>query len=410
MRGSKDEDLTSNPFPTRKEEFEALFCSPFLFREGDQGLEFLCELSNCRGAKATRNCNTIAIASGTLLTLAFLFPLAQVHHVERQSSGVSGFRRGCDGGRARLSAAEGQLRVGFIGVGNRGTTLLRNFLEAKLGDVVAVCDIKLEHAKRAAKLITDAGQKEPTLFEDWKKLLEAKDVQVVVAALPCDLHAECYLDVIAAGKDLYGEKPMCLTPADCEKVVKAANGSKQIVQIGFQRAPTRGFIEPMKLIHEGELGELVEGRIMWSNSWGPLGDWFGKRARSGDWMVEQACHNWDVMNWACRGLPVRADGSGSHRTLQDVPARPRRSRLLFGHRRIRERRGRQHSAFVGGTGAGRQVHEGVQRRIHAAQRRESRHRLQQRRDCLPQGVEHTGQGGTQREGTSTTRDWAWRRS
>src|SRR4051812_8870720 len=155
---------------------------------------------------------------------------------------------------SRLSAAESdRLRVGFIGVGNRGTALLRNFLEAKLGDVVAVCDIKPEHAKRAATLITGVGQKEPTLIEDWKKLLELKNVQAVVAALPCDLHAECYLDVIAAGKDLYGEKPMCLTPADCEKVVKAANGSKQIVQIGFQRRADPRFVEPMKLIHEGEL-------------------------------------------------------------------------------------------------------------------------------------------------------------
>ncbi len=213
--------------------------------------------------------------------------------------------------RSPLRGADSdRLRGGFIGVGNRGPALLRNFLDAKLGDVVAVCDIAPENAKRAATLITGTGQKAPTLIEDWKKLLEVKDVQAVVAAIPCDLHAALYLDVIAAGKDLYGEKPMCLTPADCDRVVKAANASKQIVQIGFQRRADPRFIEPMKLIHEGELGDLVEGRIMWSNAWGPLGDWFGKRARSGDWMVEQACHNWDVINWACKGLPVRAMGMG----------------------------------------------------------------------------------------------------
>ncbi|MDY3556445.1 Gfo/Idh/MocA family oxidoreductase [Gemmata sp. JC717] len=212
---------------------------------------------------------------------------------------------------ARLSAADGAaLRVGFIGVGSRGTALLRNFLDAKLGTVVAVCDIKDEHAKRASALVTGAGQKAPAQVEDWKKLLEMKDVQAVVSALPCDLHAACYLDAIGAEKDLYGEKPMCLTPQDCDRVVKAAGASKQIVQIGFQRRADPRFIEPMKLIHEGELGALVEGRVMWSNSWGPLGDWFGKKARSGDWMVEQACHNWDVINWACKGLPVRAMGLG----------------------------------------------------------------------------------------------------
>jgi predicted dehydrogenase len=221
---------------------------------------------------------------------------------------------------ARLSGAEAErLRVGFVGVGSRGTALLRNFLDAKLGDVVAVCDIKPEHANRAAALVAGAGQKEPHLTDDWKKLLDRKDVRAVVAALPCDLHAACYLDAIAAEKDLYGEKPMCLTPADCDRVVKATAGSKRIVQIGFQRRADPRFVEPMKLIHAGELGELVEGRILWSNAWGPLGDWFGKRARSGDWMVEQACHNWDVMNWACKGLPVRAIGlgrTGLYKTFQ----------------------------------------------------------------------------------------------
>jgi myo-inositol 2-dehydrogenase/D-chiro-inositol 1-dehydrogenase len=221
---------------------------------------------------------------------------------------------------SRLSAADSDRpRVGFIGVGGRGTALLRNFLEAKLGDVVAVCDIKEEHATRASTLIKGAGQKGPAIFKDWKQMLERKDIQAVVSALPCDLHAQNYLDVIAAAKDLYGEKPMCLTPTDCDKVVKAAADSKQIVQIGFQRRADPRFIEPMRQIHAGEIGELLEGRILWSNAWGPYGDWFGKRARSGDWMVEQAVHNWDVMNWACKGLPVRAMGlgkTGLYKTFQ----------------------------------------------------------------------------------------------
>ena len=218
--------------------------------------------------------------------------------------------------RSRLSAADAdRLRVGFIGVGNRGTALLRNFLDAKLGDVVAVCDIKEEHAKRAATLITGTGQKEPTLIEDWKKLLEVKDIHAVVAALPCDLHAALYLDVIAAGKDLYGEKPMCLTPADCDKVVKAANASKQIVQIGFQRRADPRFIEPMKLIHEGELGDLVEGRILWSNSWGSAGrtgsgsapgavtGWWSKPATTGMSSTGPA-RAFRCVRWVLSAVPV----------------------------------------------------------------------------------------------------------
>jgi predicted dehydrogenase len=210
-----------------------------------------------------------------------------------------------------LAAAEKEepLNVGFVGVGNRGTALLRNLLALKRS-VVAVCDIKPAHAKRASALVVAAGQKAPRLSDDWRKLLEVKGLDAVVSALPCDLHAANYLDVLAAGKHLYGEKPMCLTLADCDKVIAAAKKSKKVVQIGFQRRADPRFIETVKQVHAGELGELVEGRILWSNAWGPLYDWFGLRKRSGDWMVEQACHNWDVMNWANRCLPVRAVGLG----------------------------------------------------------------------------------------------------
>ncbi len=200
--------------------------------------------------------------------------------------------------------------VGIVGVGNRGSTLLKTLLAIPGVSLRAVCDNDPAHLERALKTVEAAGQPRPEGTADWKALLELKGIDAVVSALPCDLHAAHYLEVLDAGKDLYGEKPMCLTPADCDKVVAKANDSKQIVQIGHQRRADPRFLETMKQIRDGELGELVEGRILWSNSWGPLLGWFGRRERSGDWVVEQAVHNWDVMNWACQGLPVRAVALG----------------------------------------------------------------------------------------------------
>ena len=120
--------------------------------------------------------------------------------------------------------------------------------------------------------VENAGQKRPAGTTDgtWKELLAKDGLDAIVSAIPCDLHARCYLDMIAAGKDLYGEKPMCLNRADLDAVVKAARASKQIVQIGHQRRADPHFIEPIRAVHSGEIGELVEGRILWSNSWGPL--------------------------------------------------------------------------------------------------------------------------------------------
>ena len=210
--------------------------------------------------------------------------------------------------------------VGFAGVGGRGHALLRGILTVPGVEVRGICDPSASNRAAARATIVAAGHPEPREFEKWSDLLQASGVDAVVSALPCDLHRQNYLDVMAAGKDLYGEKPMCLAAADCDEVVRAARDSGQVVQIGFQRRADPRFLETMGLVHGGELGDLVEARVCWSNAWGPLCDWFGKRDRSGDWMVEQAVHNWDVLNWANQCLPVRAVGMGRTGLYKDQQA------------------------------------------------------------------------------------------
>jgi predicted dehydrogenase len=214
--------------------------------------------------------------------------------------------------RVARAGANETIGVGCIGVGNRGSALLANLVKVQGVQVRAICDLLPEHVARAQKVVVDAGQPQPAGTAEWKKLLDMPGIDAIVSALPCDLHAANYLDVLAAGKDLYGEKPMCLSLADCDKVVAAAESSQRIVQIGFQRRADPRFIETIAQVHAGELGDLLEGRILWSNSWGPLYNWFGQAKRSGDWMVEQAVHNWDVMNWANQCLPVAAMGLGKN--------------------------------------------------------------------------------------------------
>ncbi len=218
----------------------------------------------------------------------------------------------------RASAASDTLSIGIVGVGNRGSYLLQNLLQIPGVSVRAICDIDRPRLAKAQQVVASSGQAMPSGTAEWKALNDMKELDAIVSALPCDLHAAHYLDVIAAGKDLYGEKPMCLTRKDLDAVVAATKKSKQVVQIGHQRRADPRFIEPMKEIHEGEIGDLVEGRIHWSNSWGPLLGWFGKKERSGDWIVEQAVHNWDVMNWANKGLPVKAMGMGRDDLFRDL--------------------------------------------------------------------------------------------
>jgi predicted dehydrogenase len=204
-----------------------------------------------------------------------------------------------------------KIRIGFIGVGGRGTTHLRKMLTLEGVDVNGVCDIDLTNLERARKLVADArGGKLPAAYQDYRELLASRDIDAVLSALPCDLHARVYLDTIAAGKDLYAEKPMCITRDECDAVVKAAEESKLVVVVGFQRRFSPRIREGMRRIHAGELGDLLEMRASFLAAFGPLRGWFSKRARSGDWMVEQAVHVFDVMNWVFRGLPVSAQGAG----------------------------------------------------------------------------------------------------
>jgi myo-inositol 2-dehydrogenase / D-chiro-inositol 1-dehydrogenase len=221
-------------------------------------------------------------------------------------------------GAVVLKGSPGEtISVGCIGVGGRGTYHLTNLLKMKNVAAKAICDTNPDHLANAQKLVEAAGQPRPDGFTDWKKLLERKDIDAVVSALPVYLHAQCYLDTVAAGKDIYAEKPLCINWSECDKVVSAVQKSKVIFQVGFQRRADPYFLETISLVHKGELGKLVEGRVAWCNAWGPIGGWFGHAKQSGDWMVEQACHNWDVIVWANQCSPVRAAGFGSAGWFKD---------------------------------------------------------------------------------------------
>ena len=106
---------------------------------------------------------------------------------------------------------------------------------------------------------------------------------------------------------------MCVSVKEANELVAAQGrmrGAK--VQIGFQRRANPRFIEGVKLIREDRvLGDIVDGRVSFNNSWGGAkglggkGSWQSRVAKSGDWMIEQAVHSWDVMNWVAGATPAR---------------------------------------------------------------------------------------------------------
>jgi predicted dehydrogenase len=212
------------------------------------------------------------------------------------------------------------VRCGIVGVGGRGTALLKAALEADGVDVVAICDVDETNRDRARDNVHRAKGERPDTTDDWKKLLARKDLTAVISALPCDLHYPMYRDTLAAGKHLYAEKPMCLTVEHADALVKQSQAVGTVFQIGFQRRFSQPLKKAIELFQDGVIGEPFDGRGVRFGSGGPHrkpGEWFSFRARSGDWMLEQAVHNFDVFNWALGELPVRAFGTGRQDLFKD---------------------------------------------------------------------------------------------
>ena len=163
---------------------------------------------------------------------------------------------------AAASDAEAKpVRLGLIGVGNRGTALLRALLELPGTPIVAVCDLEPKHRQRGQGIVEKARGLKPEAYDDPRRVLERPDVDAVIVALPCDLHENLYSDAIAAGKHLYAEKPLALTLDGCDRLIAEADRTPKLaVHLGFQRRSNPRFHDGVELIRRGELGPLIEAR------------------------------------------------------------------------------------------------------------------------------------------------------
>lgn len=216
------------------------------------------------------------------------------------------------GAPALVRGATGdKLRVAVIGTGGRGRGAhLASLLRIKEVDIVALCDINPENLKRGMDMVTSKGRKKPDGYDrgptDYKRMLERKDIDAITQATPCNCHAPMFLDTLKAGKHHYAEKPLGITVKeldDCCAIAKA--NPKLIVTMGFQWMYHPSYIEAVERVHAGEIGDIVEGRVARHNSARPLIGWFSHRKECGDWMLEQACHEFNVLNWLTKGHPLR---------------------------------------------------------------------------------------------------------
>jgi predicted dehydrogenase len=223
-----------------------------------------------------------------------------------------------------------EVRAGFVGVGVRGGSLFKQTLEQQNVRVAAVCDIDAQTRDRA---LSQASRDNPRSLTEWRRMLDMKDVEAVFIATPCDLHAEMAAAFLEAGKYVYLEKPLAITPEGVALVLRAARRSKGFLQIGQQLRYFPNMREGIRQIHGGLIGRtyIMKAHRHGSRSrprpGGPAPtpqqktrtDWYADVKRSGDLIVENAVHNIDACNWIANSRPVSAYGHGKKHFPEPMP-------------------------------------------------------------------------------------------
>ena len=127
-------------------------------------------------------------------------------------------------------------------------------LAAKFGHIVAVCDVDLAHAEKASQ----AFDGKPDVAQDYRRVLDRADVDVVINATPDHWHTRVNVAACRAGKDLYAEKPLTLTIDEGKILRNVVRETGRVVQVGTQQRSERQFQTAVELVRNGRIGRLKQ--------------------------------------------------------------------------------------------------------------------------------------------------------
>ena len=256
-------------------------------------------------------------------------------------------------GKERLFAAgSDELRVGLIGCGYRGTSAVTQALTCSKIPVKlwSMGDLFRDRIDSSIKQLRSGGERKydranfPPLtdkmnvpaerqfvgFDAYEKVI-ACDVDMVMLVTPPHFRPVHLKAAIEAGKHVFMEKPVAVDPVGIRSVIESSKLAKQkglAIVAGTQRRYQASYIEVMKRIHGGDIGEIVGGQCYWNTGFARDHGYWHKRQPgwsdmewqcrnwlyftwlSGDHIVEAHVHNLDIMNWALQGHPVKAMGMG----------------------------------------------------------------------------------------------------
>lgn len=248
------------------------------------------------------------------------------------------------GSSGRCAGGSDAIRIGVIGCGGRGTGAAIDAVNSSPGvEILALFDPFQDRIDKSLKTLREkvpaAVKVTPetcfTGLEGYKKLLAIKDINYIVTAAPPGFRPIHLKASIEAGKNVFMEKPVAVDPVGVRSVIASSElAAKKGLAIvaGTQRRHQQKYLEVMKRIHDGAIGEVVGGQCYWNQGelwvikqtpemsdmeW-QCRNWLYFSWTSGDHIVEQHVHNIDVMNWAFGAMPVKVMGMGG-RQVRTAP-------------------------------------------------------------------------------------------
>ncbi len=229
------------------------------------------------------------------------------------------------------SQANSRVSVGLIGSGNRGSYDASIVHADPRARITALCDLFDDQIEKAKERIKAPN---PKVYKDFEKLLADPSIDAVIIGTPPFEHPRMLEAAVNAGKHVYCEKPMGVDVEGCLRVIQTGRRAdpKINISVGFQQRYGPVYLEAFKRVHGGDIGGLVNARAYWISGdpfkrnpyddpeVARLRNWFSYKQLSGDIIVEQDCHNFDVLHWFLGGLPVSAVGYGGIkvRTSMDI--------------------------------------------------------------------------------------------
>ena len=207
-------------------------------------------------------------------------------------------------------------RIALIGVGSRGQYHIHNLLAIPHARIVAMCDIYQPNLEAAHALCPTART-----YTDYRKMLEADDIDGVIISTSLGTHAALTLDSLAAGKHVFCEKAMALTMDQCKQVYDAYQKTDKALYYCMQRMYDPKYIDGVQRIKDGLIGDIVGMRCHWfrnadwrrpvpSPEYERLINWRLYKDTSAGLMTELASHQLEVCNWCAGKMPVEAIGMG----------------------------------------------------------------------------------------------------